>query len=117
MKFYPFTSYQDYAFKKGLYEIFLHGLLGNFARGIVNLVDYFVVDRSQQKALVFLYEPVETSLANIIEFRNRAGQPWTEAEQQYIMHSILAGYETLNRKNIYHRDLRPSRIYYSKIRK
>ena len=33
------------------------------------------------------------------------------------MHSILAGYESLNRKNIYHRDLRPSRIFYSKYKK
>ena len=91
-KFYPFTSYNDHIFKKGLYEVFMHGLLGNFARGILNLVDYFVVDRSQQKALVFLYEPVETRLANIIEYRNTASQPWSEVEQQYIMHSILAGY-------------------------
>jgi serine/threonine protein kinase len=42
---------------------------------------------------------------------------WPEVEQIYIMRSILGGYETLNAKNIYHRDLRPSRIYYSKVKK
>lgn len=117
VKFYPFRSYNDHLFKKGLYEVFMHGLVGNFAKGVVNLMDYFVVDRSQEKALVFVYEPVETSLANIIEYRNHAQQPWSDAEQQYIMHSILIGYESLNRKNIYHRDLRPSRIFYSKYKK
>jgi serine/threonine protein kinase len=33
------------------------------------------------------------------------------------MRGILSGYESLNRRNIYHRDLRPSRIYYSKYKK
>jgi hypothetical protein len=92
IKIYPFLSYNDYLFRKGLYEIFMHGLLGNYAKGIMNLMDYFVVDRSSQKALVFLYEPVETSLANIIEYKNGAIQPWTEQEQTYIMRGILMGY-------------------------
>lgn len=73
IKIYPFESYDSYIFKKGLYEIFLHNLLGPYARGIVNLQDYFVLDRSNEKALIFLYEPVETNLCNVIELKNKAG--------------------------------------------
>lgn len=71
VKVYPFESYSEHIFRKGLYEIFMHNLIGAYGRGVVNLLDYYVVDRgNQQKALVFLYEPVETSLANMIEYRN-----------------------------------------------
>lgn len=58
VKIYPFNTYSDHIFRKGLYEIFMHTLIGNYAKGVVNLLDYFVLDRSSQKALVFLYEPV-----------------------------------------------------------
>jgi hypothetical protein len=71
VKVYPFTTYSEHVFRKGLYEIFMHSLVGGYGRGVVNLLEYFVVDRGGgQRALVFLYEPVETSLANMIEFRN-----------------------------------------------
>jgi hypothetical protein len=56
MKIYGFKTYKDDIFKRGLYEIYLHNLIGPNNKSIMNLLHYFVVDRSPlQKALIFLY--------------------------------------------------------------
>ena len=46
----------DESFMRGLYEAYLHGVIGHQDRGVMDLVDAFVVDRSQfRKALILLF--------------------------------------------------------------
>lgn len=56
LKVYGCTSYLDESFIRGLYEVYLHKSIGHQDRGVVNLVDAFVIDRSQyRKALILLF--------------------------------------------------------------
>lgn len=58
--------------------MFMHRAIGHQDRGVVDLIDAFVIDRSQfRKALILLFEPLETSLGNIMEYRKLASVPWT----------------------------------------
>ena len=59
VKVYGCSSYLDESFVRGLYEVYMHRLIGHQDRGVVDLVDAFIIDRSQyRKALVLLFEPL-----------------------------------------------------------
>lgn len=80
-------------------------------------MDAFIIDRSQfRKTLVLLFEPLETSLANVLEYRKLADVPWTYNEQQAIAKNILNGMHILHSNLIAHRDIRPSNIFFSAIK-
>ena len=97
--------------------MYLHRSIGHQDRGVVDLIDAFVIDRSQyRKALILLFEPLETSLANVMEYRKLAELPWSYTEEQAIAKNLLNGMHILHSNGIAHRDIRPSTIYFSAIK-
>ena len=51
------------------------------------------------------------------EYRKHAEFGWTESQKIQIIEQIFDSYQVLAEKNIFHRDIRPSNVFYSPISK
>lgn len=65
-----------------------------------------------QQAFAFLFDKCSTNLANVAEYRKFANTPWTFKEKIKIISEVFESYENLHNRNIIHRDIRPSNIFY-----
>jgi serine/threonine protein kinase len=111
MKIVPFKSYTSSEFKRALYELWLHKVIGRGA--VVRLMDYFIYGMNEEEqGFVLLFERCITNLANIAEYRKEARYGWMNVEKLKVFDEVLMSYQSLYEKNIIHRDLRPQNIFY-----
>jgi hypothetical protein len=74
MKYYNFTSFNDYAFKSGLYELSLYTTVPNS-----HLADYFILYKGEKKQLVMTFDYCYVSLHDVLYYRKVAGYEWEES--------------------------------------
>lgn len=109
LKSYPFSSYTDPALKRAVYEIWLYGEL----RSASPLIDYFIMSRSQTHTMVLIFKNYESSLFEIVRYRQLADHPWTHPELLTLWKTLIANYRQLASQSIAHRDLRLSNVLFT----
>lgn len=110
MKYYNFRSLNDDNFKKGLYEISLYQRLQNNI-----LQDYFVIYKGEIKQLVMIFNYSYVTLHDVLYYRRVANYQWREQELLMIMNMLCENLLQLKRVNIIHRDIRPSKVFFSPV--
>lgn len=109
MKYYNFSSFSDYEFKKALYEISLYKRL---PQSKSPLKDYFVIYKGERKQVVMIFDFCYVSLNDIVYFRKMANYSWEEKELLIVIKMLCEGLMELEKIAVVHRDIRPSNIFF-----
>jgi serine/threonine protein kinase len=108
MKYYNFTSFNDYAFKSGLYELSLYKTVPNS-----RLADYFILFKGDLKQLVMIFDYCYVSLHDVLYYRKMAGYEWEESEILMVARMLAQQLVELAQVDVVHRDVRPANVFFA----
>jgi len=78
----------------------------------VRLEENYIIDhgKMKKKYFVFLFEPIDCTLEEIIKIRKEHSDKWKVEEMESLMHSLSTGLFELSQMNICHRNIQPRTI-------
>jgi serine/threonine protein kinase len=109
LKSYPFSGYGDNVLKRAVHEIWIY----NELRSMSPLVDYFIMSRGKSNTFVMIFKNYETSLLEIVRYRQLANYHWSEAELVMLWKILISNFKQLKNLSICHREIRLGKIFFT----
>lgn len=118
-KIVSFCRYEEEAFKRIVYELFMHKKVSQLkCPQLHQLFEEYVIEsgidkEANDKCCVTVAEHGMATLHEIVTYRKQANWNWTESEFMGLMNNMIQAVAALHSNKIVHRDIRPHNILYS----